>query len=422
MRKFHVKRILGTALVAAWGISLVVVLLQTLHKASRPQGSDLMAYLGAARALLAGQDPYVITGRFYYMYPLPLAVLTIPLTFLPWKVAVTLWFLASVAALMWGAGVLAEVAAEHLHLEVGPRLDRWALGATLWFLLFDPIQNDLVNGQINFPVLLMCLLFLRALLRGRDVKAAVFLSAAVSIKMTPALFLAFAAIRRRWGVVAVTVAATIALWLSPLPLVGRDLLRDYGTLFGYVLPFAAQGLFPAPHGVAFSMNRVVSPLLGGWASPVWGRALAAGLPLTALALLEMAGNRGRSPGRDAWIFTAYLLVILLATPFSEVHHLAYLAPAAGLIGLFAVSRGGRARRVTAGGLVVFGTLLWGGRLDRSGPFFFLAIILLLGLVSAVVLGWREPVLPPGERRENRSVDHAARSRPDAIGAPPEEGR
>ena len=250
----------------------------------------------------------------------------------------------------------------------------------------------------------MCLLFLRALLRGRDVKAAVFLSAAVSIKMTPALFLAFAVTRRRWRVVTVTILATIALWLSPLPLVGRDLLRYYGTLFGYVLPFATLGLFPAPHGVAFSMTRVVSPLLGRWASPLWVRALAVGLPLAALALLEVTGIRKRSPGRDAWVFAAYLLVILLATPFSEVHHLAYLAPAASLVGLFALSHSDRAGRVTAGGIVVFGVLLWGGRLDRSGPFFLLAIIVLLSLVAAVVLGWREPALSSGERRrENASI-------------------
>jgi hypothetical protein len=112
-------------------------------------------------------------------------------------------------------------------------------------------------------------------------------------------------------------------------------------------------------------------------------------------------------------------IILLATPFSEVHHLAYPGPAVSLVGLFAVAH---SDQVTAGGLVVCGVLLWGGRLDRSGPFFFLAIILLLGLVAAVVHGWREPVLSPGERRrENGRVDHDDRSRPDAIGAPPEGG-
>jgi len=389
--------------VAAWGVSLAVLLLQTLHKASRPQGSDLMAYLAAARALLAGQDPYVIQGRFYYMYPLPLAVLSIPLAFLPWKLAVTLWFLVSVGALVWAADVLAELATEHLDLETGPSLERWGFGAALWFLLFDPIQNNLVNGQINFQLLLLCLLFLRALLGGRQVRAAVFLAAAVSIKITPALLLAFAVVRRRWGIAAVAVMGTIALWLSPLPLVGRDLFRFYGTFLGYVLPFAAQGLFPAPHGVAFSVNRLVSLLPDGWAGPLWGRAVAAGLPLAVLALLEVAGLRRRSSARDVWIFAAYLLVILLATPFSEVHHLAYLVPAASLVSLFAVSRGDRPGRLAAAGLVVFWILLWGGRLDRSGPFFFLAIVLLLAVVTAVVLAPREPGLSSGDRRRENDL-------------------
>lgn len=418
MRTHRGRRVVATILVAAWGVSLIVLLLQTIHKAGRPQGSDLAAYLAAARALLTGHDPYVTQGRFYYMYPLPVAFLAIPLTFLPWTLAVTLWFLVSVGALVWGAGVLRDLAVEYLDFDASPGLERWAFGAALWFVLFAPIQNDLLNGQINFPVLLLCLLFLRAFLRARNLQAAMFLAGAVSIKITPALLLVFAVARRRWSVVAGTVLATIALWLSPLPLVGRDLIGYYETLFGYVLPFAAQGLFPAPHGVAFSMNRLASPWLGRWVGPFGVRALAAALPLAVLALLELNGLRRRSRGRDVWIFTAYLLAILLATPFSEVHHLVYLVPAASLVGLFAASHPGRAGRLAAGGFVVFGVLLWGGHLDRSGPFFFLAIILLLSLVSMVALGRREPTLGSGDRRPGHRAGDDDPPRPDAGGTRP----
>jgi hypothetical protein len=370
-------------LVAAWGVSVVVLLLQTLHKASRSHGTDLTAYLAAARALLAGQDPYAARGYFYYMYPLPLALLSAPLTLLPWKAAVVLWFIGSVLALVWAGRVCADLAATHLGLPDGLRLG--ALGALLWFLLFDPVQNNLLNGQINFLVLLLCLLFLRAMLRGRTVSAAIFLAAAVSIKITPALLLAFAAARRQWAVVTLSLAAVIVFCLSPLPLVGLELLSYYET---YLRTIVLEGIamrLGVPHGVAFSTVGLVSALLPHWAGLLWVRVLAVGLPLGTLVLLEIAALRERSSGRDVWVFCAYLLVILLTTPFSEVHHLAYLFPAASVLILLAVARADRPGRVAAGGLVAFWVVLWGGRLDRTGPFFFLAIALLLGLVAVTLL-------------------------------------
>jgi hypothetical protein len=386
-----VSALLRRGLVAGWAVSVAVLLLQTLHKASRPQGSDLFAYLTAARALLAGQDPYVIQGRFYYMYPLPVAVFALPLTLLPWKVAVALWFLLSVAALVWAGGVLAGLAREHLGL--GPEVPRAALGAALWFLLFDPIQSDLVNGQVNFQLLLLDLLFLRALLRGRTARAAGFLAVAVSIKITPALLLLFATARRRWAAIAGCLLATLALWLGPVILIGPDLLlRSYGTLLGHILPSAAGGHFAAPHGVAFGLHGPLATLLGPRLGPLGVRALAIALSLGALLTLELGARRRPSAGRDVWVFAGYLLIILLATPFSEVHHLTYLVPAMGLVGLLAVCRRDRVGGRAAVGLAAAGALVWGGYFARSGPFAFLAVVLLLGLVGAAVLGRQEPAL------------------------------
>ena len=47
-----------------WGVSVVVLVLGALHKAHRINGNDFTMYLDAARALIAGRNPYAIGGTY----------------------------------------------------------------------------------------------------------------------------------------------------------------------------------------------------------------------------------------------------------------------------------------------------------------------------------------------------------------------
>ena len=67
-----------------------------------------------------------------------------------------------------------------------------------WFLLgllFVPINDTLLRGQLNLIVLFFMALFLLSLRRGRDTTAAVALGMAILVKMVPALLLVPAAMR-----------------------------------------------------------------------------------------------------------------------------------------------------------------------------------------------------------------------------------
>ena len=65
---------------------------------SRPEGNDLSAYLAAARALIAGGDPYAVPlPQGFNKYPLTIATLLVPLTWLPVAVAQFGWFALNVA-------------------------------------------------------------------------------------------------------------------------------------------------------------------------------------------------------------------------------------------------------------------------------------------------------------------------------------
>src|SRR2546425_135045 len=80
-------------------ILAVVFLAQTHRKAARPGGYDFTSYLQSAQALAAGADPYHTGTPFPYIYPLFLAFLLVPLTYVPSAVAVTLWFALGAACL-----------------------------------------------------------------------------------------------------------------------------------------------------------------------------------------------------------------------------------------------------------------------------------------------------------------------------------
>jgi hypothetical protein len=73
---------------------------------------------------------------------------------------------------------------------------------------------------------------------------------------------------------------------------------------------------------------------------------------------------------------------------SEVHHLLLALPAAILLSVVAFEEEGLTARISA---IVFWCGLWIGRLDRSGPFYFLALAaLMVGLVARLR---REPPTP-----------------------------
>jgi hypothetical protein len=383
-----------TVSVALWGVSVVVLAFQTLHKAHRPLGNDLTMYLDAALALLAGRNPYTLGGTLPYMYPLFLAAVLAPLTAVPRDAATLLWFLLSVGSLVLAARVTGGLAREHGIVRPGAPLTVPLV--LLWFLLFDPIQNNLLNGQVNFQILLLCMLCLKLYLRGRTTGSAAALAPAIAVKLTPALLLGFLGVRRRWAAIALCLGLSAVLVLAPIVLPGAEGGRAYRAYLALVLLPRLHTEYPTAHrSVRFSVNGVLEALAPGWDGVVWRRALGASLPLAGLVLVELLACQRRSRGRDIWSFSLYLLAQPLVTPLSEVHHLTYAFPAAGLLALSALPIGsGQRPGLRAAGLAAAWLLLVGGRLDRAGPWFFLALCLVGALAAGQALA-RPGATDPG---------------------------
>src|SRR5262252_1266515 len=97
-------------LLIAWvtlGLFAAISLRDLVDWMSRPEGNDLSAYLAAARALVAGGDPYAVPlPQGFNKYPLTIAALLVPLTWLPDAVAQFGWFALNVTALVGALGTL----------------------------------------------------------------------------------------------------------------------------------------------------------------------------------------------------------------------------------------------------------------------------------------------------------------------------
>ena len=315
-------------MLAATAIVATVVLgAQTWHKAFRPGGNDLTSYLLSARALWDGQSPYGLDTPFPYLYPLFLAFVLIPLAALPYGAAVVAWFAASVAALR---AVLVESAFRRIA-DGGPRSAELAIAATI-LITFNVIQNNLLNGQVNFFVLLCCVL---AVKQRREAAAGAWLGAAIALKLMPALLVVYFLVRRQFRAVLVAGITALVLALAPALLLdgpAGSLESGFSRIAGIYSGYARELLVPmmtTPVNVtlAYSVASVVQRV-PGVGPALWLDVFCALAVLGVIVAVDLRTWRRR--GADLAAAAAYLVAIVLVSPKSETHHLAFAIPAVAL--------------------------------------------------------------------------------------------
>jgi alpha-1,2-mannosyltransferase len=353
----------------ALALLILVLAAQTWHKAHRPDGNDLTSYLSASAALVQGSSPYEAVTPFPYIYPLFPALALIPLTVLPYGAVVLLWFGLSVAALGWSLALFAR-----RETPDGRLTDAVPIAAIVLFLLIDVVQNNLLNGQINFVVLACCA---AALAASRAAAAAVWWAVAISTKLVPLALAPWWILRNRISVVCGATVIALLLMLVPLTLTDSDIVLRY--VDGFVGGSLASG---APEDdLRFSLYGVLGPT--AHAVP-WLPLVCAVLVIAAAALVD--GRRGRDAD-DHVAFALYLAAIPLASPKSETHHLAFAIPAAYICALrilrSQIHPGDWRRRVIIASVAGF----WLGSL--LGPVrnwcWFGALVLLCGVTAGLMI-------------------------------------
>ncbi|GAA2480646.1 glycosyltransferase 87 family protein [Winogradskya humida] len=156
---------------------------------------DLGVYRGAVRFwLLDGEPLYEYRyqdSEYGFTYPPFAALVMSPLALTSWPVAIVTSVVVNTAATL--------------------TLLRWWLGRRAWWitallflamLMFEPARDTFSFGQVNLVLLLLVCADLRALTRGSR-WAGAGIGLAVAIKLTPAVFVLYLLVTRRWRAAAV---------------------------------------------------------------------------------------------------------------------------------------------------------------------------------------------------------------------------
>lgn len=176
-------------------------------------GNDFNVYYHASREVIAGRDPYQnsLSEWTPYLYPPLLAELLIPLALLPLTLAAYIWFLISALSVIATVAMCARMLPESRA--------RWLVAAGAMMIVFRFVLDNFNLGQVNAMVTALAVAHVFLYARGKKFWSALALAIAVSIKLTPAIFLVYhiAKLRLRFSISCIVLVGAITA-LSFLPM------------------------------------------------------------------------------------------------------------------------------------------------------------------------------------------------------------
>lgn len=334
--------------------------------------NDFSVYYHAAREVLAGCDPYQSSLGAWtpYLYPPLLAELLIPLAMLSLPIAAYLWFLISAASMLSAACMSARMAAPlsaTLTSETeaedaaaksargGRRLSlQTAIAACAIFVVLRFVLDTFKLGQVNTVVAGLAVAHIYFYARDKRALSAVALVLAISIKLTPAVFIVYhvAKMRLKFAAACIAILAGVTA-VSFLPFEGRgvDAFRIFANRTlrneqGYNLADSGnQSLRGAIARLAARAN--VDDSGTGSRNPAEVLTLVTAAVLLAFAVL--AARRARSELAGAAPF--FCCVVLLSPLSWKAHFVILVLPIAYVLSLlFQPATPAGARRLALGTL------------------------------------------------------------------------
>lgn len=309
----------GTLVILALWAVVSVVLLFTTVRPWMPTiglfagGADLDVYRDGARHVMADLPLYtepVIHGLLYTYTPF--STLTfLPFGLLPGGIDKYLWMAANVALLIAIVALCWRI--------LGYRITPYVVGvsalvaASCTFL--EPVRTTLFYGQIN--LVLMALILWDASRGDSSRLKGVGVGIAAGIKLTPAYFVLYYLVLRKWRAAAVAVgtgAATVAVSWLVLP----DDSWQYWTETFFESTRIALDSHPSNQSI-----RGVIAHLGGDPAPV---ALWLTLALCAVAASMWIVVRLHRRGEELLAVTVAGLTAAAVSPFSWSHHWVWFVP------------------------------------------------------------------------------------------------
>lgn len=330
--------------------------------------NDFNVYYHAAKEILAGRDPYQNSlGKWTpYLYPPVLAELLVPVAMLPLPIAAYLWFLISAASMFSAAYMSAQVSttlasesgeqdASEKHEQQGARLlsSRAAVAAIAVVVLLRFVLDTFNMGQVNTVVVCLAVAHIYFYTRDRKALSAIALVLAISIKLTPALFLVYHIAKMRVKFAAACIAILVGVTaLSFLPFEARGL--EAFRIFANRTLKNEQGFNLADSGnqslrgaIARLAGRASEGDSGGTESRSPAEAVTVAVAIVLLAGAVFAARRARSELAGAAPF--FCCVVLLSPLSWKAHFVVLVLPIVYL--LFHAKASMNVRRVIAATLI-----------------------------------------------------------------------
>jgi alpha-1,2-mannosyltransferase len=220
MRPYNQRLGLAVLVAAAIVVQLTLAIRLVVALGQGYQPHDFLAYLGAVGHLLQGQPLYDTTatetgGLGLFLYPPSFALLMLPVAVIPTDLAAPFWMFALIA-----------VALVAVWLMPVSRVIRWLL--TLALGLSWPFIDSLAQGQVGPVLLLLFVIGWRSIDRPRVLS--LVLGLGTTIKIQPAIVIAWAALTRRYRAAAIAIGVAGALALVATVIVGPQAWADLATV------------------------------------------------------------------------------------------------------------------------------------------------------------------------------------------------
>ena len=298
-----------------------------------PYRIDVEVYRMGARAWLDGRPLYSNGTMFHtsvgldlpFTYPPLAAIAFCPIAWVPFSVASTTMTLITLVLLVVSTVIVLS------RLDVWSAPARWWLAALIVGLAvihLEPVESNLAFGQIN--VILMTLVIADCLPRRTPLPRGVLLGLAIALKLTPAVFLLYFALRRE-ARAALTATASFAIAsLAGFVLAWRDSLEYWSVTVRHTERIGDASL-NTNQNIAGALARL--PLTASQQFVVW----TAGC-LAVLALTVWAARRVLRAGEPVAALMCIALFGLVVSPVSWSHHWVWVLPTVLTTGVLAYRR------------------------------------------------------------------------------------
>jgi alpha-1,2-mannosyltransferase len=382
------------------GTIVAVVAIATLtfdyNMAQRHGFFDLNVYHGAITYWVHGggslYDFLSPQTTYGFTYPPFAALVMLPMALLSFNPTIWVSCFACVAATV----LLVHILVDPLARRQG--WVRWytVLLVTAFAIAFEPLRETFLFGQVNIFLVLLVAVDLLVLLKRGSRFAGVGIGLATAIKLTPAVFIIYLVVTKRWRAAIVATATTgvaTVLAAAVAPAASRVFWTDalWNTdRIGTVAFISNQ-----------SLNGAVARLNPG--DPSTAAWLVSALAVMAIWLVRV--RRSAAAGDEATGFALTGVLGCLISPITWVHHLVWIGPAVLLLLDHALAAKTRTRRywllafMISAYILLCSRLVWAYSDDFGGPVTWplASSYVWMSLVLLVLLPIKEPVAEP--RRE-----------------------